>query len=379
VGLITKGEKMVEKVDQVESVEAKYSIFFENLSEGACIVDGKLVVTFVNDKLCETSGYSRNELLGKDIRSFFDGMSKQIIENQFKKRSKGKSSNCVLTGKTKDGKDMFFSVCSVPLLDRNKRFDGAMSIISDVTAKEKAEEKFKEHTRELEKVIEERTGQLVDLYKGVADAEERNRLAQEIHDSLAQTLTSSLLMIELCERLMVDNPERAKKELSKLKSTLAGSIKTTRNVIFELRLPRFHRTGFITVLRQYLEEFRKKSGIACSLSSKLEESLPTRIQVGAYRIIREAMNNIRKHAGAKNVIVRLRTDKKRRLHLFIKDDGKGFDLGRVLTQSKQTNNFGLIGMEDQAKLLGGNFAVESTKRQGTKIKVKIPLGEYGQS
>ncbi len=370
---------MEEKIAQVESLEEKYSKFFENLSEGACIVDRNLVVTFVNDKLCETSGYSRNEFLGKDIRSFFGGMSKQIIENQFRKRTKGKSSHYVLTGKTKDGKDMFFSVCSVPLLDRNKRFDGVMSIISDVTAKEKAEEKLKEHTRELEKVIEERTGQLVDLYKGVADAEERNRLAQEIHDSLAQTLTSSLLMIELCERLMVDNPERAKNELSKLKSTLAGSIKTTRNVIFELRLPRFHRTGFITVLRQYLEEFGKKSGIACSLSSKLEESLPTRIQVGAYRIIREAMNNIRKHARAKNVIVRLRTDKKRRLHLFIKDDGKGFDLGRILAQSKHTNNFGLIGMEDETKLLGGSFAVTSAKRQGTKIKVKIPLGEYGQS
>ena len=370
---------MEEKVNQGQSVGEKYRNFFENFGEGVCIVDKNLLVTYVNDKLCRTSGYSRDEFLGKDIRSFFDGMSKEIIENEFRKRARGKSSHYVLTTKIKEGKEVFFSVCSVPLLDKNNRFEGAMSIICDFTEKKKAEDKLKEHTLELEEQIKERTGQLVDLYKGVADAEERHRLAQEIHDSLAQTLTSSLLNIELCERLVLDNPRRAKKELSKLKRTLAKSIKATRNVIFELRLPRFHRTSFIAVLKQYLEEFRRKSGIACSLSSKLEESLPTKIQVGAYRIIREAMNNIKKHAGAKNVNVRLRTDKNRRLHLVIKDDGKGFDLGRVSIQNKRINNFGLIGMEDEAKLLGGSFAVESAKGKGTKIKVKVPLGQYEQS
>jgi PAS domain S-box-containing protein len=363
----------------MQKLNERYRMFFENMGEGLCIVDKDLLVTYVNDKLCQASGYSRDEFLGKDIRSFFDGASKEVINHQLKIRFKGKSSHYMLTARTKEGKDVFFSVCSVPLLDRNKRFDGVMSVISDVTERKKVDEKLKEHTLELEKQIRERTGQLVDLYKGVADAEERNRLAQEIHDGLAQTLTSSLLNIELCERLLLDNPERAKKELSKLKRTLAKSIKATRNVIFELRLPRFHRMGFIAVLKQYLEEFRKKSGIACSLSSKLEESLPTKVQVGIYRIIRETMNNIKKHAGAKNVNVRLRTDKNRGLHLVIKDDGRGFDLGRVLIQNKSTNNFGLIGMEDEAKLLGGSFAVESAKGRGTKIKVKVPLGRYGQS
>lgn len=369
---------MEEKINQRESVGEKYRNFFENFGEGVCIVDKNLLVIFVNNKLCQTSGYSRDEFLGKDIRSFFDGISKEIIENEFRRRVRGKSSHYVLTSKTKEGKEVFFSVFSVPLLDKNNKFEGVMSIICDFTEKKKAEEKLKEHTLELEKQIKERTGQLVDLYKGVAHAEETNRLAQEIHDSLAQTLSSSLLNIELCEKLVLGNPRRAKKELSKLKRTLARSIKATRNVIFELRLPRFHRTSFIAVLKQYLEEFRRKSGVAYSLSSKLEESLPAKIQVGAYRIIREAMNNIKKHSGAKKVNVRLRTDKNRRLHLIIKDDGRGFDMERVLIQNKSNNNFGLIGMEDEAKLLGGSFAMESAKGKGTKIKVKVPLGQNGQ-
>ena len=366
---------MVDKMNQAEKPEEKYRIFFENMGEGACILDENMVVTLVNDKLCETSGYSREELLGEDIRSFFDGVSKEIIESEFKKRGRGKTAHYTLAGRTKKGEELFFSVCSVPLFDKEGKFNGAFAIVSDITEKKKSEDKLKEHTLELEKEVKERTGQLVDLYKGITVTEERNRLAREIHDGLAQTLATSLLKIELCERFLDDNPEKAKKELSKLKKTLVRSIKTTRHVIFELRLPRFHRTGFTTVLKQYLEEFHKKTGVAYSLNLKLEESVPTKIQVGTYRIIREAMNNIRKHAMAKNVSVRLRTDKNSNLYLIIKDNGKGFDLKKALTQRKYARNFGLIGMEEQAKILGGSFAVKTAEGQGVEIKIKIPL-EY---
>ena len=371
---------MVDKVDQTEELEQKYRMFFENMGEGVCILNENMVITSVNDKLCETSGYRRDELLGKDVRSFFEGINKEIIESEFKKRAKGKTSHYTLAGKTKEGKDIFFSVCSVPLFDKKGKFNGVIAVLSDITEKKKSEEKLKKRTIELEKEVEERTGQLVDLYKGVIVTEERNRLAQEIHDGLAQTLATSLLKIDLCERLLNNNPEKAKRELWELRKRLAKSIKATRQIIFDLSLPRLHRTGFATVLRQYLKEFCKKTGIACSLNLKLEESLSIKIQVGTYRIIREAMNNIKKHAMAKNVDLRLRTDKNRNLHLIIEDDGKGFDLKRVLAQSKYTKNFGLIGMEEQAKFLGGTFTVKTAKGQGTKIKVKVPLKEwYGES
>ncbi|NIM03027.1 hypothetical protein GTN66_02600, partial [bacterium] len=71
--------------------------------------------------------------------------------------------------------------------------------------------------------------------------------------------------------------------------------------------------------------------------------------------------------------------KSRKLHILIKDDGNGFDVGKVLSQGRRNEKFGLIGMEDEVELLGGRIAVESVKKQGTKIKVRIPLGEYGQS
>ncbi len=367
---------MVDKVDQAEELEGKYRMFFENMGEGVYVLNKDRVITSVNDKLCKTSGYSRDELLGKDVRLFFEGMNKEIVESEFKKRAKGKASHYTVAAKTKGGEELFFSVCSVPLFDKEGKFDGGVVVISDITEKKKAEEKLKEHTIELEKEMEKRTGQLVELYRGVTVTEERNRLAQEIHDGLAQTLACLLLKIDFCERLLDDNPEKVKRELWNLRKILVKGINATRHVIFDLRLPKFHRTGFITVLKQYLEEFRRKTRIIATLNLKVEESLSMKIQVGTYRIIREAMNNIRKHAMAKKVDLRLRTDKNRNLCLVIEDDGKGFDLKRVLAHnSKCAENFGLMGMEEQAKLLGGTFTVKTEKGQGTRIKVKVPLEE----
>ncbi len=366
---------MVDKVDRAAELEQKYRILVESMGEGLCILDKNMMITFTNDKFCEILECRRDELLGRDVFYFYDGESNKRLRNQLKNRVTGKPSTYTLPTRTKGGKEKFLSISGVPLFDKNGKFSGTLAVVSDITERKKLEDKLKKHGIEMEREVEKRTEQLVELYRGIAVTEERNRLAQEIHDGLAQTLATSLLKIDICERLLNDNPKKVKRELLALRKMLAKGIKATRHVIFDLRLPKFHRMGFATVLGKYLEEFRRKTRIAATLNLKLEESLPMKLQVGTYRIIREAMNNIRKHAMAKNVDLRLRTDKDRNLHLIIKDDGKGFDLKRILTHNKYSKRFGLMGMEEQAKLLGGTFAIESANRQGTKIKVKVPVEE----
>jgi len=366
---------MVNKVDRAAELEQKYRILVESMGEGLCILDKNMMITFTNDKFCEIMECRRDELLGRDVFYFYDGESKKRLGNQLKNRATGKSSTYTLPTRTKGGKEKFLSISGVPLFGKNGKFSGTLAVVSDITERKKLEDRLKKHGIEMEREVEKRTEQLVELYRGIAVTEERNRLAQEIHDGLAQTLATSLLKIDICERLLNDNPKKVKRELLALRKMLAKGIKATRHVIFDLRLPKFHRMGFVTVLGKYLEEFRRKTRIAATLNLKLEESLPMKLQVGTYRIIREAMNNIRKHAMAKNVDLRLRTDKDRNLNLIIEDDGKGFDLKRILTHNKYSKRFGLIGMEEQAKLLGGTFAIESAKRQGTKIKVKVPVEE----
>lgn len=363
---------MVKKVDNIEELKKQYSIIVENIGEGLGIYNKDMVATFVNHKLCEIVGYNKDEILGERVSWFFAGKSKKEVEIELQGRRKGKASHYSVRFIKRNGKELFLCVSGVPLFAQDGKFDGGVAVVSDITERKRLEDKLEEHTIEVEKEVNKRTNLLADLYRGIAVTEERNRLAQELHDSCAQTLVSSILKIDLCERVMDKEPESLKRELKKLKEMLRRGIKSTRNVMLRLRLPDFHRMGFVTILSQYLEDFRRKTGIAASLDFKVETSLPMKIQVGTYRIIREAMNNVRKHAKAKNVDLRLRTDKNWNLFLIIEDDGKGFDLRRAIAKS-YSRHFGLLGMEEQARILGGVFAVESAKRQGTKIKVKVPL------
>jgi len=363
----------MKKVYPESELEKTYKILIENIGEGVCVLDKNFAATFVNPKFCEITGYTKDELLGKSALKLVVARSRKILRKKLEKRLKGKSSRYAVKVRKKNGEEAFLLVSGVPRFDEKGNFNGTIAIVSDITERKRLEKELEERTTELEKEVKKRTRLLVDLYRGVAVSEERNRLAQEIHDSLAQTLATSLWKTEMCEKLVGDNQVRARKELSELREMLAKSVKSTRHVIFGLQFPNFHREGFTAVLKQYLQEFQRKSGIICDLRLKLERSLAVKTQVGIYQIIREAMNNVRKHAMAKRVDLVLRTDSKGNLHLTIKDDGKGFCLKETLARSESAKRFGLKGMREQARRLGGSFIVETAKGQGTRIKVKVPL------
>ena len=354
-------------------MEKTYRILIENMGEGLCVLDKNFSPTFVNPKFCEITGYSKNELLGKPCFQLVKGKSRKILKKKLEKRPKGKSSRYTVKVRKKNGEEAFLLVSGVPRFDKKGKFFGTIAIVSDITERKRLEKELEERTMELEKEVEKRTRLLVDFYGGVAVSEERSRLAQEIHDSLAQTLATSLCKTEMCQKLLGDDQLEARKELSELRKLLAKSVKSTRHVIFGLQFPNFHREGFTAVLKQYFQEFQRKNRITCDLKLRLERSLAVKTQVGIYRIIREAMNNVKKHAMAKRVDLVLRTDSEGNLHLTIEDDGKGFCLKETLARSEFAKRFGLKEMREQARRLGGSFIVETAKGQGTRIKVKVPL------
>ncbi|NIN92930.1 PAS domain S-box protein [bacterium] len=363
----------MKKTDTKSELAKTYGILIKNMGEGLCVLDKNFAPTFVNPKFCEIIGYSRDEILGKSAFQFVKGKSREILKKELEKRAKGESSRYTVKVRKKNGEEAFLLISGVSRFDKKGKFAGTIAIVSDITERKRLEKELEERTMELEKEVKKRTQLLVDLYRGVAVSEERSRLAQEIHDSLAQTLATSLCKTEMCEKLLGDNQLEARRELSELRKMLGRSVSSTRHVIFGLQFPNFHRAGFIAVLKQYFQEFERKSGISCDLKVKLERSLAVRTQVGIYQIIREAMNNVRKHATAKRVDLELRTDRDGNLHLIIEDNGKGFCLKKILARSKSAKRFGLKGMRERAKRLGGSFAVETARGQGTRIKVKVPL------
>jgi len=365
----------VKQSSQAKELEKACRIIAENIGEGLAIYNKNGVITFVNRRLCKMAGYNRKEVLGRKLIDFFKGADRKRVIEELEKTRRGESSRYSVGVGTNRGKEIFISISSVPILDSEGRFEGAVVVVSDITERKNLEDRLQERTLDLEKEMHKRTQLLADLYSGVAVTEERNRLAQEIHDFLSQCLATSILKMEVCEKLLDKDPQGVRKELCELKRLLEKSINSSREIIFRLRLPNFHRVGFCAVLKQYMKEFCRKTGIICEPKIKLETSLPLKTQVGIYRIIREAITNVRKHAMAKHINLRLETNKNGNLFMTIKDDGQGFNLRRVLSNKKYGKCFGLKGMKEQAELLAGTFTIETRKGQGTKIKVKVPLGE----
>src|SRR5690606_41973220 len=139
-----------------------------------------------------------------------------------------------------------------------------------------------------------------------AQEAERRRVARELHDGAAQTLANLVLRVEICERLMDSDPVRAKEELGRLKELLRASLRDIRQVIADLRPLVVEEQGLFEALRLYASEFQQRSGIAVDLEFDGELTrLDPQVELAAFRLIQECLNNANKHSGASCVKVRV--------------------------------------------------------------------------
>jgi two-component system sensor histidine kinase DegS len=207
----------------------------------------------------------------------------------------------------------------------------------------------------------------------LAVTEERTRIACDIHDGLVQTLVGLNYKLEFCEELMRRGSPNSLAQLSETKALLKAAIEEAREVVFNLRPIYLDKQGLIPALRSYLKSYGKQYRIKTHLSvAGSEERLPSRGKIFLFRIVQEALANVQKHASAKRTGVRLEINDRRML-AEISDDGVGFDWEAIRGRPEKLASFGLKGMSERAKLLGGRAVVESREGKGTKVFVEIPL------
>ncbi|GEM_PF-1204428 len=213
----------------------------------------------------------------------------------------------------------------------------------------------------------------------LAMLKERNRMASEIHDSLAQNLASLLMKIDFCLGLIDSDPQATKVTLVKLKAFVRGNIADIRYSIFALRHPGLEELGFLPALRKYAQAFGEQTGVPVDLSivaEEVESQLPPVHEYALFRIIQEALNNVKRHARAKNVWIVLDLSAPDAASLTVSDDGLGFDQAvQEIASLTWLGGFGLAGMKERAKTLGGRLVVESEPGSGTKITATLPVNE----
>lgn len=208
-----------------------------------------------------------------------------------------------------------------------------------------------------------------------AQEEERQRVSKEIHDGPAQTMANIVLKAELCDKLLDIDEEKAKKELQLLKEIVRDSLKDIRKIIYDLMPMSLDDLGLVPTIQRLVLNFRNETkaniDFIVSEKSQIKESI---IQLTIFRIIQEALNNIKKHAEADSVLIKLDIGMSK-IYLKIIDDGIGFNVHEKVDSTDDKNGFGLYSIRERVDLLNGNLDIQSEKRKGTRISVSIPLCE----
>jgi two-component system, NarL family, sensor kinase len=216
--------------------------------------------------------------------------------------------------------------------------------------------------------------------------EERNRLAREIHDTLAQGLTGLALQLEAADALLEGkaDPERVRQTVRQALALTRKNLEETRRSVYDLRAAPLEGHTLPEALAALAADWTVQGNPPVDVRVTGESRpLPVRIENGLYRIAQETLTNIGRHANARYVTLALETVPER-IRLVIEDDGQGFDADVVGTQAHDQRErdpgggpgrYGLIGLNERAKLLGGTLRLESSPGTGTRIEIQIPLGE----
>lgn len=203
-----------------------------------------------------------------------------------------------------------------------------------------------------------------------AVAEERQRLARDLHDTVTQTLYSLVLFAEAGkDALASNNLERVGNHLIRLRDAAQQALKEMRLLIYELRPLALQHAGLVGALNQRLETVEQRAGIETRLEVEGLIPLPDRIEAGLYVIAQEALNNVLKHARATQVVVRLSAGLKG-VELEIIDNGQGFS-----NEENLDRGIGLASMRERARSLGGTVSIYSEAGRGARVLVSIQQEE----
>ena len=202
--------------------------------------------------------------------------------------------------------------------------------------------------------------------------EERARLAREMHDGPIQMLVG--LNLELGLRMATQARPSPPQELDTVRAEVQSLLSDLRQVCAELRPPMLDTLGLGAALRALVEEWSADHGVAVDLEvppNAEMRDLPEDVAVNLYRVVQEALANVARHAGARQVAIRLAREEKG-LALTIRDDGRGFPVPDDLHDLTAQGHFGLAGMAERAALIGGRWTAEAAPGQGTTLRLVRP-------
>ena len=294
-------------------------------------------------------GWTGRELIGQ-LPPFFQGEDLGEISSDLDLALRGdRLESREMRCQRQDGSPIDIGIWTAPLRDASGGTSGMMGVVSDLAERKRAEATMRE----------------------LAVLEERNRIAREIHDTLAQGFTGVVVQLEALEQALEESPAEVSGHLSRAKSLARESLNEARRSVRALVPGALEQRSLDAVLKDEILRFSTSGPENASfrLSGK-KRDLPSNIQAALLRICQESLANVRRHARATEVTVELSFNHKA-AWLSVEDDGVGIDMDAVKA-TDGVGGFGLIAMEQRARLLKGSLRVTTEEGHGTLVEARIP-------
>lgn len=378
------------------------------------VLDDKLNIWQVSEAAEKLSGWQQKEIAGLPGDEIIYTAPEESVEEQTASLEEAIAQNRVSSGKaainTKTGALLPVFVTILPLRKDSGELLGAAIVLVDMRAQEELErmtsdfikggterihsletiEGFVElHSEELRELYEKQRARAVELEKALnelkerkqvqeqllqkilsAQEDERKRVSHDIHDDLLQPVITAQYQLQIIKEMTDDTGINEK--VDKLMDLLDVAVNSTRHLLSDLRPALLDEMGLKTTVERLLQNFEIENQVKTTAEISEVLELQPAIETIAFRIIQEALVNVKKHADASEVKVSLRLSDGSLL-IAVRDNGKGFEVEKVFSKDTYSKNIGLASMKERAQMIGGKLEIKSEPGKGTEIVARLPV------
>ena len=371
-------EKRKKMEKELYKSQQEFASLFRGNPEALVYVDDKSNILDVSSRFTQLFGYTLKEVKGRNINSEFIHPSVESIEEgkilEKIVLSKGYVSRRKIRRK-KNGTLIQVSISASPVMINNQ-VKGILTLYEDITEQVQIEEKLQDYLKQIEKDRKN----LKRLSKKLINAqeEERRKISETIHDDIGQNITAIKINISFIEEAIKSHTiHKMEERLIETKSLLNNVFEQLHKLSVDLRSPLLRDIGLVPALRAYVNRYKKRENINIDFEViNLKKRLNKEIEIVIFRIVQEAFTNISKHACADNIYLRLE-NKKSKVCVLIKDNGKGFNTKNVKDLEELGKGLGLIEMRERIESIGGNLNIKSSLGKGTQLLIEISVGLEG--
>jgi PAS domain S-box-containing protein len=360
IGSIETLEDITERKDAEEALNESAKSFralFEGAYDAIWVHDLEGNIQTANKAAAELSGYRLEELLGMNVKSFLGdeslNLAREVGRGLIQRRLVETPYELRLI--RKNGSEAICMV-STNLITSDGEPKGFQNIARDVTQEKRMQENLRYYLQEITR----------------AQEEERKRIARELHDDTAQLLGSLSRQLDNFVRKKHGLAPNEVLFLKDLQAQLNRGVQSVHRFVQDLRPSLLDDLGLIPALRSLMKDLQEYEGIGTKLKVVGgERRFSPEFESLLFRIVQEALSNIRRHAQASEaqVVMEFAKDK---VKVTISDNGQGFELSGRVDDLPRSGKLGLAGMQERARLLGGTFEVKSTPGKGTTLIVEVP-------